>query len=329
MLTRCRQGMVIATNRIFLSGSGANTLVGQLCRHWENTFGGEKTWENWRAVAERRVALPGVAVTARPAANVAVVTAINTIAPQRHPPLVSSSRATVRPPPLDDHVFPSLTARQSSPLKADKKPALSGVWADLERVEALRTGKKHIPKIKPALSSARAKPISINKSAHRSPTATEAPQILSSWYAKTAPISPSKEAVHHSSFPAPPLPAPLSRSVRIIPVSRDKLMYGGSPPTNVQSAFHSRSAAQNFQSNDAMPSGRPWKPASSAGASFDDKNEARHFQSKLPSAVIGSSWAKVASKSNTLASRTQPTKPVPATNDAFPALGKPNSFSLC
>ncbi|EGO20328.1 hypothetical protein SERLADRAFT_400575, partial [Serpula lacrymans var. lacrymans S7.9] len=63
MLTRCKAGMVIVTNRMFLRNEAQETLVGKLARHWENTLGEVKTWTNWRLVAEARASLPGAAST--------------------------------------------------------------------------------------------------------------------------------------------------------------------------------------------------------------------------------------------------------------------------
>ena len=34
MLTRCERGMVLVTNRRFLSGSGRDTLLGRLAQRW-------------------------------------------------------------------------------------------------------------------------------------------------------------------------------------------------------------------------------------------------------------------------------------------------------
>jgi AAA domain len=59
MLTRCRAGLVIVTNRSFLQEGGRHTLLGRLARHWENVRGIDQTWVNWRLVAEEIVDLPG------------------------------------------------------------------------------------------------------------------------------------------------------------------------------------------------------------------------------------------------------------------------------
>jgi len=58
ILTRCKRGMVIVTNRNFLKTS--HTLLGELAYHWETTHGQSKTWIDWRLVAEQKADLPGV-----------------------------------------------------------------------------------------------------------------------------------------------------------------------------------------------------------------------------------------------------------------------------
>ncbi|KAK0189341.1 hypothetical protein F5146DRAFT_885518, partial [Armillaria mellea] len=50
MLTRCRRGLIIVSNRTFLSGPGKSTLVGKLA--------GGRPWLESAAVAEQRANLP-------------------------------------------------------------------------------------------------------------------------------------------------------------------------------------------------------------------------------------------------------------------------------
>ncbi|RDB17534.1 hypothetical protein Hypma_001245 [Hypsizygus marmoreus] len=57
MLTRCRRGLVVVTNRSFLEGGGRYTLLGGLQRHWSE-IGGHHTWVDWKLVAEGKADLP-------------------------------------------------------------------------------------------------------------------------------------------------------------------------------------------------------------------------------------------------------------------------------
>ena len=59
MLTRCRSGLVVVTSSSFLRGGGERTLLGKLARHWEGARGLDKTWIDWRLVAEGVADLPG------------------------------------------------------------------------------------------------------------------------------------------------------------------------------------------------------------------------------------------------------------------------------
>ena len=56
LLTRCRAGMVLVTNRTFLMGAGRDTLIGALAERWEEE-GCE--WANAVDVLNGRAALPG------------------------------------------------------------------------------------------------------------------------------------------------------------------------------------------------------------------------------------------------------------------------------
>lgn len=70
-LTRCRKGMVVVTNKCFLSGAGRNTLLGKLCYAWSQR---RDAWIDWKAMLNDSVALPGLPVwsygTLSPAAPV-------------------------------------------------------------------------------------------------------------------------------------------------------------------------------------------------------------------------------------------------------------------
>ena len=62
MLTRCRRGMVVVSNRAFLRGPGEHTLVGALAQHWEEQYGGRggkgRVWADTMDVVNGRVVLP-------------------------------------------------------------------------------------------------------------------------------------------------------------------------------------------------------------------------------------------------------------------------------
>ncbi len=60
MLTRCRAGMVIVSNRSFVSGRGRHTLLGKLVKHWMSLHPRNFVWIDWRRVTEGSVGLPGV-----------------------------------------------------------------------------------------------------------------------------------------------------------------------------------------------------------------------------------------------------------------------------
>ena len=59
MLTRCKAGMVLVTQRAFLHNAGKKTLLGKLATHWEARMGMSNAWVDAMAVADQRVNLPG------------------------------------------------------------------------------------------------------------------------------------------------------------------------------------------------------------------------------------------------------------------------------
>ena len=59
MLSRCRAGMVIVTNRAFLRTDGQHTMLGSLSKYWERLYGESKTWADWKLVAEQKADMPG------------------------------------------------------------------------------------------------------------------------------------------------------------------------------------------------------------------------------------------------------------------------------
>lgn len=59
-LTRCRKGMVVVTDKSFLQGKGKKTLLGKLCLTWSKHH--DTCWNDWKAVLNNLVALPGLPV---------------------------------------------------------------------------------------------------------------------------------------------------------------------------------------------------------------------------------------------------------------------------
>lgn len=57
MLTRCKAGMVLVTNRSFLCNAGRDTLLGKLAQRWG---AGSDVWVDSRALSDRSASLPGV-----------------------------------------------------------------------------------------------------------------------------------------------------------------------------------------------------------------------------------------------------------------------------
>ncbi|KAI0737257.1 AAA domain-containing protein [Daedaleopsis nitida] len=63
MLTRCKAGLVIVTQRAFLHNptGGKRTLLGKLAEHWEDRIGASVVWADTMDVAGERASLPGAA----------------------------------------------------------------------------------------------------------------------------------------------------------------------------------------------------------------------------------------------------------------------------
>ncbi|KAI0712797.1 hypothetical protein C8T65DRAFT_544864, partial [Cerioporus squamosus] len=56
MLTRCTAGMVLVTNRNFLSNFGRDTLLGKLAQRWGTR---RDVWIDPPGLADRSASLPG------------------------------------------------------------------------------------------------------------------------------------------------------------------------------------------------------------------------------------------------------------------------------
>ncbi|KAG8932861.1 hypothetical protein FRC02_000422 [Tulasnella sp. 418] len=71
MLTRCKRGMVIVSNKTFLQSSAKKTLLGEMERHWKTSWanaypsgpvgpGVNSHWIDWKKVAQGTARLPGL-----------------------------------------------------------------------------------------------------------------------------------------------------------------------------------------------------------------------------------------------------------------------------
>jgi hypothetical protein len=59
MLTRCKAGMVIVTNKIFLRTGAQYTLLGRLAQYWAKHHGESNTWTDWKQIVEMKANMPG------------------------------------------------------------------------------------------------------------------------------------------------------------------------------------------------------------------------------------------------------------------------------
>lgn len=68
MLSRSKKGLIVVSNKVFLSGPGCNTLVGKLARHWEQQSQ-SKIWLSRKEILSYDAALPGFDAKLSPAAS--------------------------------------------------------------------------------------------------------------------------------------------------------------------------------------------------------------------------------------------------------------------
>lgn len=102
MLTRCKAGLVIVTNRIFLRTTGAqHTLLGELVRHWSERHGTTKTWRDWKEIAEHKADMPGAPAPRR--SNTSIIINTNTPVTAPRQSLSQVIPATVLPPASSAH----------------------------------------------------------------------------------------------------------------------------------------------------------------------------------------------------------------------------------
>jgi hypothetical protein len=122
LLTRCRKGLVIVSNRKFLgfSGEGSRTLLGKLVAYYRSQYS-SCDWTDWRSVATASVNLPGVL-------------APNNVASLHHRgfssyPIPISVSVNMQPTPYHLPTYDFLDAIAFPPL-APKMPLLKGSWAN-------------------------------------------------------------------------------------------------------------------------------------------------------------------------------------------------------
>lgn len=58
MLTRCKVGMVIVTDRTFAENQARKTLLGELVAHWESSNEKADAWIDWKDVINGKANLP-------------------------------------------------------------------------------------------------------------------------------------------------------------------------------------------------------------------------------------------------------------------------------
>jgi len=134
MLTRCKMGMVIVTNRLFVQDGARSTLLGKLASYWSRGHIND-IWIDWRSVAQKGVDLPGFPIRRTPKfiASPAAVPSMNRQVPT---PIVSASsgqtlRLTGQEVAVASNAFSNLTVsmQRANPKAApaqDAFPALVG-----------------------------------------------------------------------------------------------------------------------------------------------------------------------------------------------------------
>jgi len=134
MLTRCKSGMVIVTNRAFLRTAAAqSTLLGKLARYWETQRGQARTWTDWNLVAEKNADMPG-APGIRPSLSLAPIIATARPEPTaslKPPPYVLSHCSRIDDEPLEN-IFPSLGITGAT------KPTAQSRWNNSSGLAAVK-----------------------------------------------------------------------------------------------------------------------------------------------------------------------------------------------
>jgi AAA domain len=151
MLTRCKAGLVIVTNRIFLRTTGAQyTLLGNLARHWTQRHGDSKTWRDWKEIAEHKADMPGAPIPRR--SNTSTINTTTSLAAPRPPPpsrvvpaavnlAFPSASGTLKTNPIAPiiNAFPDLGA------SGVPKNTIKGRWSNSAGVNAIKRVGAGIP----------------------------------------------------------------------------------------------------------------------------------------------------------------------------------------
>ena len=112
-LTRCRKGMVVVTDRLFLQGAGRSTLLGQLCHTWSHH---RNVWIEWKAMLNGSVALPGL--PGSPSNTLQVSHAVPAPTSSRTAPVSASTSTPQRPPAhtkVNERSHPHATTPRRNP----------------------------------------------------------------------------------------------------------------------------------------------------------------------------------------------------------------------
>ena len=179
MLTRCKMGMVVVTNRAFIFQEGRKTLLGKLAKHWTDSFPEriDGIWFDWRTVAQRRSKLPGELLyreldrdsqrqTAKPEKRFDVSKIVQKVRPFLFLSigrLYLSFQPPVRPlpPDLPSHeLFPQLSLHPRTRIQAS-----SDSWRSLQLEAPLRSLRNYAP----AMNDGTARPSNLRISTVVSP----------------------------------------------------------------------------------------------------------------------------------------------------------------
>jgi hypothetical protein len=128
MLTRCKAGMVIVSNRVFLRTGSQRTLLGRLAQHWVKRHGESNTWTDWRDIAEMKADMPGAPGRHRaipPSANATITEPTSTVTWAPIGPPASQLQGT------GQKLRKSSSAKEEFPALGNngpKKPVARGMW---------------------------------------------------------------------------------------------------------------------------------------------------------------------------------------------------------
>lgn len=130
MLSRCRCGVVIITNKEFIrQPASQHTLLAKLSQHVEKRLG-KLSWISWRDVAEHKANLPGTSGSTHDLSNV-----LSPLTDMKLPTSISNIGASAR---LD--VPPSLSSFPPFLVPAPAPYHPSGRWSSSQDVAAVKAG---------------------------------------------------------------------------------------------------------------------------------------------------------------------------------------------